>query len=70
MKDGVNQKKENSTSTAGAPLPPRGLPVQIQCVDSKCMAFRDPEGIWINFFTRERITGFSHIIPNRDSVEN
>jgi len=29
------------------------LPVQVQCDGFKCMAFRDREGKWVDFFSRE-----------------
>jgi hypothetical protein len=34
-------------------LPALGLPVQVQCPDSKCMAYRDKEGKWRDLFTNE-----------------
>jgi hypothetical protein len=38
------------------PLPVSGLPVQVQCDGFKCMAFRDKDGRWKDFFTREFLT--------------
>jgi hypothetical protein len=35
------------------PLPVIGLPVQVQCVNFKCMAFRDRDGKWVDLFTRK-----------------
>jgi hypothetical protein len=35
------------------PLPVPGLPVQVQCDDCKCMAFRDKEGKWVDLFSRK-----------------
>lgn len=35
------------------PLPPPGVPVQVQCEGFKCMAYRDNEGKWMDFFTRK-----------------
>jgi hypothetical protein len=34
-------------------LPPIGRPVHVQLLDSKCMAYRDKEGQWKEFFTHE-----------------
>jgi hypothetical protein len=54
---------EKPHKTIVPPLPPPGLPVQIQCSSSKCIAFREKDGKWVNFFTRESITDFRGVIP-------
>jgi hypothetical protein len=38
------------------PLPRLGLPVQVQCEGFKCMAYRDKNGKWIDFFTHESLS--------------
>jgi hypothetical protein len=35
------------------PLPAAGVPVQVQCVGFKCMAYLDKEGKWRDLFSRE-----------------
>jgi len=45
------------------PLPVLGLPVQIQCVGYKCMAYRDPEGRWVDLFSREFVTRVLGVVP-------
>jgi hypothetical protein len=35
------------------PMPLLGVPVQVQCRDFKCMAYRDREGRWVDLFSRE-----------------
>jgi hypothetical protein len=35
------------------PLPIPGLPVQVQCEGFKCMAYRNKDGRWVDFFTRQ-----------------
>ena len=44
------------------PLPIIGLPVQVQCVGFKCMAFRDKEGRWVDLFTRELVSGVLGVV--------
>ena len=36
-------------------LPASGVPVQVQCAGFKCLAFRDKQGNWKDFFTRESL---------------
>jgi hypothetical protein len=45
------------------PLPPTGVPVQIQCVGYKCMAFRDQEGRWVELFSREFVPRVLGVVP-------
>jgi hypothetical protein len=48
---GMDNKAQEFTKARYGPLPVFGLPVQIQCVGFKCMAFRDPEGRWVDLFS-------------------
>lgn len=45
------------------PLPPSGVPVQVQCRGFKCMAYRDKEGNWMDFFTRKFLPGVLGVVP-------
>jgi hypothetical protein len=45
------------------PLPPAGVPVQVQCDGFKCMAYRDNEGKWIDFFTRKFLPHVLGVVP-------
>jgi hypothetical protein len=45
------------------PLPAAGVPVQIQCVGFKCMAFRDHEGRWVDLFSREFVPRVLGVVP-------
>ena len=36
--------------------------VWIQCKGYRCMAYRDSEGKWINFYTNEKLTDFIEVI--------
>lgn len=51
----VMSLKENSPTAVPryGPLPVPGLPVQVQCDGFKCMAVRDKQGRWVDFFTHE-----------------
>ena len=44
------------------PLPALGLPVQVQCNGFKCMAFRDKQGNWKDFFTLESLPGVLGVV--------
>ena len=44
------------TETRHGPLPPLGLPVQVQCDGFKYMAFLDKHGQWIDLFTQEPLS--------------
>jgi len=46
-------KAQELEKTKYGALPPLGVPVQVQCRDFKCMAFRDREGRWVELFSRE-----------------
>jgi hypothetical protein len=45
------------------PLPVPGVPVQVQCIGFKCMAYRDKEGQWMDFFTRKFLPGVRGVVP-------
>jgi hypothetical protein len=45
------------------PLPPVGVPVQIQCIGYKCMAYRNREGQWVDLFSREYVTRVLGVVP-------
>jgi hypothetical protein len=45
------------------PLPVIGLPVQVQCDTFKCMAFRDSDGRWIDFFSRKFLPRVLGVVP-------
>jgi hypothetical protein len=45
------------------PLPLPGVPVQVQCNGFKCMAYRDKEGNWVDFFTRKFLPGVRGVVP-------
>lgn len=44
-------------------LPVPGLPVQVQCVGFKCMAYRDSEGRWVDFFSRKFLPRVLGVVP-------
>ncbi len=44
-------------------LPAPGMPVQVQCLGFKCMAFRDKEGKWIDLFTLKFLPGVLGVVP-------
>jgi hypothetical protein len=45
------------------PLPRPGMPVQVQCIGFKCMAYRDDDGKWMDFFTRKFLPGVLGVVP-------
>ena len=46
----MNEEIQKYAKPNYGPLPVFGLPVQVQCDGFKCMAFRDKEGRWVDFF--------------------
>jgi hypothetical protein len=60
-------RMENNISPAAkaqyGPLPPAGVPVQIQCIGYKCMAYRDSEGRWVDLFSREFVPRVLGVVP-------
>jgi len=45
------------------PLPVPGLPVLVQCDGFKCMAYRDKEGRWVDFFSRKYLGRVLGVVP-------
>jgi hypothetical protein len=45
------------------PLPTMGVPVQVQCDGFKCMAYRDKEGRWTDFFSRQHLPHVLGVVP-------
>jgi hypothetical protein len=45
------------------PLPPVGMPVQVQCAGFKCMAYLDKEGKWRDLFSRQCLEQVLGVIP-------
>jgi hypothetical protein len=48
MKSRVPQKKDDH-------LPPIGIPVLVQCDGFRCMAFRDKDGKWRDYFYKDQL---------------
>ena len=44
-------------------LPPPGQPVLVRCPHCRCMAFRDREGKWRDYFYRDELSEVLEIIP-------
>jgi len=45
------------------PLPRAGVPVQVQCVGFKCMAYLDKEGKWRDLFSRQCLERVLGVVP-------
>lgn len=60
---GMNDKAQEFTKNRYGPLPVFGLPVQVQCDGFKCMAFRDPEGRWVDLFSRKFVARVLGVVP-------
>jgi len=43
-------------------LPP-AVPVHVQCRGFKCLAYRDEQGAWRNFHSREPLLGAVRLLP-------
>lgn len=56
-------KAPETTEINYGPMPPSGVPVQVQCVGYKCIAFRDREGRWVDLFTREFLPRVLGVVP-------
>jgi hypothetical protein len=61
--DNMSDKDQKFTKPKYGPLPIMGLPVQVQCVGFKCMAFRDQAGRWVDLFTREFVPTVLGVVP-------
>ena len=59
----MNQRFEIIKEPHYGPTPIPGLPVQVQCDVGKCMAFRDKEGRWIDFFSRKFLARVLGVVP-------
>ena len=59
----MNDKDEKFKKPKYGPLPIIGVPVQVQCVGFKCMAFRDQGGKWVDLFTREFVPTVLGVVP-------
>jgi len=43
-------------------LPLSGQMVWVQCKGYRCLAFRDAQGKWVNFYTGEKLTNFVRVV--------
>lgn len=59
----VNDEVRKTSEPIYGPLPRPGVPVQVQCNDFKCMAYRDEDGKWMDFFTRKFLPGVLGVVP-------
>jgi hypothetical protein len=39
----------------------------VQCGDFRCMAYKNPEGKWINFYTGQKLVGSVQVIEAENS---
>lgn len=54
---------KNGAKASYGVLPAPGVPVQVQCTGFRCMAFRDSEGRWVDFFSRKFLSGVLGVVP-------
>jgi hypothetical protein len=59
----MNDAVQKFTKNNYGPLPALGVPVQVQCDGFKCMAYRDKDGKWVDFFTREFLARVLGVVP-------
>ena len=59
----MKEKIPDPTKKNYGPLPSTGVPVQIQCVGYKCMAFLDREGRWVDLFSRQFVPRVMGVVP-------
>lgn len=59
----MNEEVPKTSEPVYGSLPPPGVPVQVQCNGFKCMAYRDKEGNWMDFFTRKFLPGVQGVVP-------
>jgi hypothetical protein len=59
----MNDEVPKTSEPVYGPLPPPGTPVQVQCNGFKCMAYRDKDGNWMDFFTRKFLPGVLGVVP-------
>jgi len=51
----------DKTQAAGR-LPLSGQMVWVQCKGYRCLAYRDPRGKWVNFYSGDRLTNFIKVV--------
>ena len=54
---GMSGRSEQSRKIKDNRLPPRGEAIQVRCGRTRCLAFRDWDGTWRNFLSREELKG-------------
>jgi hypothetical protein len=59
----MSEEAQKSSKSVYGPLPPPGLPVQVQCNGFKCIAYRDKDGKWTDLFTRKLLQGVQGVVP-------
>jgi hypothetical protein len=59
----MNDEVRKTSESVYGPVPAPGVPVQVQCIGFKCMAYRDKDGNWMDFFTRKFLTGVLGVVP-------
>ena len=59
----MNDEVPKPGKSVYGPLPLSGVPVQVQCNGFKCMAYRDKDGNWMDFFTRKFLPGVLGVVP-------
>jgi hypothetical protein len=59
----MNDEVRKTSEAVYGPVPRPGLPVQVQCIGFKCIAYRDKEGNWTDFFTHKFLPGVLGVIP-------
>jgi hypothetical protein len=59
----MNDEVRKTSEPSYGPLPAPGVPVQVQCDGFKCMAYRDKEGKWMDFFTHKFLPHVLGVVP-------
>jgi len=56
--------KNTAPSKAQDPgqLPLSGQMVWVQCKGYRCLAYRDAQGKWVNFYSGEKLTNFIRVV--------
>jgi hypothetical protein len=59
-----SQTKDGASDKAQPPekVRPSGHMVWVQCKGYRCLAFRDEQDRWVNFYSGERLTDFVRVI--------
>lgn len=55
-------RSSDSSKSSKETLPPVGEPVVVQCERFRCLAFRDRDGKWKDWFDKGEITGSVQVI--------